>query len=111
MQRECRLTHAVRRDTRGRLLARRKMLTESVIAIAATAARLALVKHRHTVGLAAQLAAALVKHRHTVALPAQLDPARLVVLACQDESISDGNSGTRQRVSGTPDAALHPASA
>ena len=78
----------------GHEVSRCKMLTESVIAITATAARLALVKHRHM-----------------VALPAQLDPARLVVLACQDGAISDGNNGTRQRVSGTPDAALHPASA
>ena len=70
------------------------MLTESVIAIAATPARLALVKHRRR-----------------AAIPAQLDPARLVVLACLDEFISDGKGGTRQRVSGTPDAALRPASA
>ena len=88
------LTHAVRRDTRGHAASRCKMLTESVIAITATAARLALVKHRHM-----------------VALPAQLDPARRVVLACQHESISDGKGDTRQRVSGAPDAVLHPASA
>ena len=36
---------------------------------------------------------ALAKHRHGAALPAQLDPARLIVLACLDESISDRKAG------------------
>ena len=65
-----------------------KMWTGSVIAIAATAARLALPEHRHTVVLPAQH---LLKH--LLACPTQLDPARLIVLACLDESISDRKAG------------------
>ena len=69
------------------------MLTDSVLAIAATAARLALPEHRHTVVLPAQH---LLKH--LLACPTQLDPARLVVLAYPDGAISDSNNGTRKRV-------------
>ena len=70
-----------------------EMWAGGVTAIAATAARLTRLEHRHTAVLPEQHLP-----KHLFACPAQLDPAQPVVLSYPDAAISDGNNDAPKRV-------------